>query len=76
MNAEIITTLKDDNEYYNGVGRNYLSNSDIGILLRNPKQFGVPTEKTLAMLQGNYFHTACLEPNPIVTGKQIGRAHV
>ncbi len=61
----IIETLKDDNQYYNGEGRNYLSNSDIGILLRNPKMFGVPTEKTLAMLQGSYFHTACLEPHKL-----------
>jgi hypothetical protein len=65
MNADIITTLKDDNEYYNGVGRNYLSNSDIGVLLRNPKMFGIQSEKTLPMLQGNYFHTACLEPHKL-----------
>jgi hypothetical protein len=30
--SEIITLLRDDNEYYNGYGKNYLSNSDIGIL--------------------------------------------
>jgi len=62
---EIIERLKDDNEYYNGFGRNYLSNSDIGILLRNPKMFKVPQEKTLAMLQGNYFHQAVLEPHKL-----------
>ena len=30
----IIEILKDDNEYYNGIGRQYLSNSDIGTLLK------------------------------------------
>ena len=61
-NEQIIEKLKDDNEYYNGLGRSYLSNSDIGTLIRNPKAFGQKSEPTLAMLQGSYFHTACLEP--------------
>ena len=30
--ANVIEELKDDNEYYNGIGRKYLSNSDIGTL--------------------------------------------
>lgn len=62
---QIIQTLKDDNEYYNGLGRNYLSNSDIGVLINNPKMFKKKSEKTLAMLQGSYFHTACLEPHKL-----------
>lgn len=61
-NEQVIEKLKDDNEYYNGLGRAYLSNSDIGTLIRNPKAFGQKNEPTLAMLQGSYFHTACLEP--------------
>ena len=36
---DIIKLLRDDNEYYTGVGRNYLSNSDIGKLLYNPLEF-------------------------------------
>lgn len=61
-NAQIIELLKNDQEYYNGIGRNYLSNSDIGTLIHNPKMFGKKSEPSLAMLQGSYFHTACLEP--------------
>ena len=38
----IVDKLKDDKEYYNGIGKNYLSNSDVGILLNNPKQFRTP----------------------------------
>ena len=34
-NEQIIDKLKDDNEYYNGLGRSYLSNSDIGTLIIN-----------------------------------------
>lgn len=61
-NAQILELLKNDNEYYNGIGRNYLSNSDINTLINNPRMFGRKSEPTLAMLQGSYFHTACLEP--------------
>ncbi len=59
---KIINTLKDDNEYYNGVGRQYLSNSDIGTLLKNPRDFGkkLPDSKEFAM--GRYFHQLFLEP--------------
>lgn len=62
---ESIERLKNDADYYGSFGRSFLSNSDIGILLTNPKRFGVPNEKTLAMLQGSYFHTACLEPHKL-----------
>jgi len=47
-NAQILELLKNDNEYYNGIGRNYLSNSDIGTLLNNPKMFGKKSEPSLA----------------------------
>ena len=36
---DIIKLLQDDREYYDGVGKNYLSNSNIGDLLKNPKNF-------------------------------------
>ena len=40
----VIEKLKDDKEYYHGVGKQYISNSDIGNLLKNPKLFGVSRE--------------------------------
>jgi len=46
---KILELLQDDKEYYSGVGRNYLSNSDIGALLGNPKEFGA-TQKSLVNL--------------------------
>ena len=36
----IIDLLRDDNNYYGDRGRKYMSNSDIGTLLSNPKAFG------------------------------------
>ena len=48
----IIELLKDDSNYYGGVGKNYLSNSDIGALLTNPKMFGVSREDNKNFLDG------------------------
>ena len=62
-NAQILELLKDDKNYYGELGRNYLSNSDIGTLLNNPKMFGKKSEPSLAMLQGSYFHSMYLEPH-------------
>lgn len=53
---EIIKTLRKDDEYYDGIGKKYLSNSNIETLLKNPKQYGVPEQKTVAMLIGNAVH--------------------
>jgi hypothetical protein len=63
MTNEILEKLKDDNEYYNGVGRKYLSNSDIGSLLKNPKEFGVKRDDTPIFAMGRYFHQLFLEPD-------------
>lgn len=59
---EIIQKLRDDNEYYNGVGKLYLSNSDIGVLLNNPQDFGKTREDNKAFMDGRYFHQLILEP--------------
>jgi hypothetical protein len=59
---EIITQLRDDKEYYSGVGKNYLSNSDIGTLLSNPQDYGKPREDNKAFMEGRLFHQLILEP--------------
>ena len=59
---KIINTLKDDNEYYNGLGRQYLSNSDIGTLLKNPRDFGKKLADSKEFAMGRYFHQLFLEP--------------
>ena len=60
---EILDKLTNDQEYYNGVGKNYLSNSDIGTLLRNPKEFGVSRPDSKEFAVGRYFHQLILEPD-------------
>ena len=62
VNEHILELLKNDQEYYAGVGKNYLSNSDIGTLLNNPKEFGVQREDNKAFMEGRYFHQLILEP--------------
>lgn len=62
---EIIEKLRSDENYYGEFGSKYISNSDIGTLLKDPKQFKVRTKPTLPMLQGSYLHTAILEPEKI-----------
>jgi len=59
---DIINQLKDDNEYYNGMGRYYLSNSDIGTLLTNPKNFRVQREDNKSFAEGRLFHQLLIEP--------------
>lgn len=58
----VIELLKDDREYYSGIGKNYLSNSDIGTLLSNPQDFGKSREDNKAFMDGRYFHQLILEP--------------
>lgn len=65
VNEHILDLLRNDTEYYSGIGKNYLSNSDIGTLLENPKEFGKPREDNKAFAEGRYFHQSILEPEKI-----------
>ena len=67
----IITKLKDDTHYYGDFGKKFLSNSDIGTLLKNPLAYGLPSKPTSAFLVGGYFHTAILEPDKLKKYKVI-----
>lgn len=60
---DVLERLKDDNEYYGEFGSQYLSNSDIGTLLTNPREFGVRREDNPAFAKGRYFHQLILEPD-------------
>lgn len=57
----VLEKLRDDNEYYHGIGKNYLSNSDIGTLLSNPKAYGKPKGDNKALAEGRYFHQLMIE---------------
>jgi len=69
--SDILKALEDDSKYYGEVGKQYLSNSDIGKLLKNPTQFRVSNEFTKPMLEGRYFHTKILEPHKLNDFKVI-----
>tara|TARA_R110000765_G_scaffold397946_1_gene492237 strand:- start:604 stop:1353 length:750 start_codon:yes stop_codon:yes gene_type:complete len=62
---KVIELLRDDTEYYNGVGKQYRSNSDIYKLMNNPEEFGKPSEMNINFLLGGYVHTAILEPEKL-----------
>ena len=71
MDKKIIDKLKQDEHYYGDYGKQFLSNSDISILLKNPKMLREPKPKTSAMVVGGYFHTAILEPGKLKSFKVI-----
>ena len=68
---KIIEKLRDDKHYYGDFGKQYLSNSDISTLLKNPLALGKESKKTAAFLVGGYFHTAILEPDKLKKYKVI-----
>ncbi len=62
---DTLNKLNQDEHYYGDFGKQFLSNSDIGDLLNNPRNFKANSETTSAMLIGSYFHTAVLEPEKL-----------
>ena len=61
-----VEELRDDTKYYGSFGKQYLSNSDIDTLLKDPSNFGKPKDTTLPMILGRYFQTLMLEPTKIM----------
>lgn len=59
---EVLEKLRDDSNYYGEFGKQYLSNSDIGTLLSNPKEFGVSRPDNANFAKGRLFHQLILEP--------------
>ena len=71
MDKQIIAKLKQDEHYYGDYGKQFLSNSDISVLLKNPSLLRKDKPKTTAMVIGGYFHTAILEPDKLKSFKII-----
>ena len=59
---KILEKLDLDEHYYGEFGKQFLSNSDIGALLNNPKDFKAPVGENIHLLMGGAFHTMVLEP--------------
>jgi hypothetical protein len=60
---QTLQRLTNDADYYGTFGKQFLSNSDIGILLSNPAQYGVSREDNKAFAEGRYFHQLLIEPD-------------
>ena len=63
--STIIEKLRDDSNYYGEYGQRFLSNSDIGSLLKDPRVFRRYNDPTIPMLMGSYLHTKILEPEKL-----------
>lgn len=53
---EILAKLANDEHYYGDFGKQYLSNSNIGTLINNPKAFLEPMQDNINFLYGKAFH--------------------
>jgi hypothetical protein len=62
---KILKRLKNDEDYYGEFGNQFLSNSHVGRLLKDPLNVFKPSKPSPAFLIGGYFHTCILEPNKI-----------
>ena len=62
---EVYEKLRNDEHYYGDYGKQFLSNSDISTLLKNPRDLHKPRPSSPAFLVGGYFHTAILEPDKL-----------
>ena len=62
---QILKKLEQDEHYYGDFGNQYLSNSHVGKLLKDPLNVFKPSKPSPAFLVGGYFHTCILEPNKI-----------
>jgi hypothetical protein len=71
MTKEQYWRLKNDKDYYGEYGQQFLSNSNISTLLKNPKDLNKPKPGSPAFLIGGYFHTAILEPQKLKSFKIV-----
>jgi hypothetical protein len=68
---QILQKLKNDEDYYGEFGNQFLSNSHVGRLLKDPLRAFEPSKPSPAFLVGGYFHTCILEPNKLEKYKVV-----
>ena len=72
MNKEkILQRLCNDEAYYGEFGNQFLSNSHVGKLLKDPLRAFEPSKPSPAFLVGGYFHTCILEPDKLEKFKVV-----
>ena len=62
---QILLRLCNDEDYYGEFGNQFLSNSHIGKLLKDPLNVFEPSKPSPAFAIGGYFHTCILEPGKL-----------
>jgi len=67
----ILNRLKNDEDYYGEFGNQFLSNSHVGRLLKDPLRAFEPSKPSPAFLIGGYFHTCILEPDKLEKFKVV-----
>ena len=68
---QILQKLRNDEDYYGDFGNQFLSNSHVGKLLKDPLRAFEPSKPSPAFLVGGYFHTCILEPNKLEKFKVV-----
>ena len=68
---QILQKLRNDKDYYGDFGNQFLSNSHIGKLLKDPLNAFEPSKRTPAFAVGGYFHTCILEPDKLESFKVV-----
>ena len=68
---QILQKLKNDEDYYGEFGNQFLSNSHVGKLLKDPLNAFEPSKPSPAFLVGGYFHTCILEPDKLEKYKVV-----
>ena len=62
---QILKKLRNDEDYYGDFGNQFLSNSHISKLLKDPLNAFEPSKPSPAFAVGGYFHTCILEPDKL-----------
>ena len=68
---KILQKLRNDEDYYGEFGNQFLSNSHISKLLKDPLNAFEPSKPSPAFTVGGYFHTCILEPDKLNKFKVI-----
>jgi len=68
---QILKRLRNDEDYYGDFGNQFLSNSHVGRLLKDPLNIFKPSKPSPAFLIGGYFHTCILEPEKLKKYKVV-----
>ena len=67
----ILQRLCNDEDYYGEYGNQFLSNSHVSKLLKDPLRAFEPSKPSPAFLIGGYFHTCILEPDKLEKYKVV-----